>query len=760
MNLVNTSALYLDYPISKILRVTKLLETAEKLYPKDGAEYTQYLVEHTYQSDIVLRDLIRKSLIVEYKNVSISHEYRGVTVYKNPDKTYSCPELGIYSIETSGQMKEMIKSKLASVEQVKENIELVIDNILNSFVLTESEFIEYVLENITEAEFIDFGGKYFKDFVVCINQITESSDVNINSLLLEGYQFDEGFGDFVRNVSSKAKDAIDAGTDRHTAAQAKLGQALSTPGKTALSVGNKLKSAASKTFTKQNLNTAGAVVNAAAGSFNKLASNIAKGVEVGAKTFDNVNTDALESKRAELRAKNAEDPKAKIDREAEAASDSKPKPLVVAPKKKATVKDKEAAYDKVMSEHVLNSVKTWLDESEIFNSEEELDDYIMNEMSSEDLSIILDSLSLDEGAASIEKQRQKNMNRDINAATRKAKSISDAAQLANTVSRFNAKDEIAAQYKSSNFEPTKKTQTPLGKAIAPPKNRNALVPVGKSYDTPPEYPTTSAPASSTGHDTRISGRPAGYMTNKPMPQVQIPSKKSTTPQPDYKGYTTGGKFTALSKDNMASTPLGKYQKTKSNVSNALAASDSKPSNIVSSFGEKTKNYAQKILKKLNPIKESVVVNWLLQEELLDITCWLIESDNFQYQNEILEYLNEYLTWNDVHNINAIIENTCLDILVDCIYENYDNSLEILDVLYEHIGSDYYDYILNETHGSDSDVLVDTNKEPISNKKAKNKVKVFSGKLSESKDCNCDKSSCKSCDNRKFTDKLYKKIRGK
>ena len=737
MNLVESSALYLNYSASKINRITSLLEYAASAYGYNTNEYNKYISENTYGNDIDLVQIVTENMFTEYKNVSGSHDYRGVTIYKNPDRTYSCPELGIYSINGSAQIKQMVKDKKATKEQVKENCELVVNNIFTQYhTLTESNFIEYVLEYITEDAYTEFGGKYFKDFVGAVNDISGNYQNIPNSLISEGYELDEGIGDFVRNVGNKAVNAVHNGVDRHTAAQAKLGAKIANSGKGISAVGDKVKSAVGKTFTKDNFRKAGAVVNATADSFNKLASNVAGGAVVAAKTFDNINTDALEYKRAEMRAKNVEDPKAKIDREAEAAPQNKP--VDQQKKKKPTSKELEAKYDEVMKSESIEYVKNWLDDSGIFDDADAVDDYIMNEMTSEDMLLILGEADLSESAASIAKQKAKMQKLDAKAKERKAKSIARTEI-----------DDINSSRQDALVTTSKSYNKPLGKAIAPPKDRNALVPTSKSYNKPLGY--AIAPPVNTRK------RPSGYMTNNPMPQAVPPQKPSRpAPMADYRGYTSNGRFTSLNTDNLATTKSGSPQSVKTAVKKSLGDNNTKPSNIISRFADNTKKYAKKLFSKFNPIKESVVLNWLSEEELINVTCWLIESTEFDYESDLLEYLNEYMTWDDVHSILETVEDETLDIIIECFYDEYENSGDILDALYESIGAEYYEYILE---GMDGDDEYDTTVNNKAKKKEKNVVKMNPSIAVNESTCTCTKGTkCAKCKKLAWKDKLYNKVK--
>jgi len=824
MNLVETCSLYMNYSHEKVFRVVSLLESAANRFGIGTDGYITYLAEHTQNGDENLRDFIMESQLTEYKNTSNSHEYMGVTVYKNPDKTYSCPEAGIYGVRRSSEIKAMIRDKKARKQDIKENIELVIDNIFYTFDLTESEFIEYILENITIEEYEELGGYFFQDFVNVISEIA-GIDTVANSLINEGYLFDEGIGDFVRGVSDK----LASGVDRHNAASAKFGAALSTPKKTTSAVGNKIKTAVGKTFNKKNAQTVGAVVNAAASSVNKLAGSVARGAEIGAKTFDNINTDALETKRAELRAKNAEDPKAKIDREAESAPSSQ-KP----PTKKLTSKEKEALYDKTMKEDTLYDIKEWLIESDIFDSIEEVDSYILDEMTVEDMIIILDSL--DEGTsvrkskevrkaeadqkrlASIAAQKTKMDNDDVKAKFRQVDRISNNAEKENETSRISAQRDISRNSAMNHyrFQPSKRaapstdirndskkingtssvakskptegkslasravadyftnntpTRKPLGNASKPPKDRTVLVP----------QPNKKSFADKLS-DVNSRPRPAGYGTNKPMPQLQVPQPNKKEKTPEYRGYMSNGKYTMLSTDNMVSAPSGHMQRgrtkskiatapsghmqldrTKSKIATAAADNSVKPSSVVSSFTDKAKNYAKKLFKKLNPLKESAVINWLTDDEILDTICCLVESGIFGYEEELLEYLNYDMSWDEANLISEYLDDVALDILVECFYDEYDNSQEILSYLLENIGENYYEYILEEEVGNDSTTLSATNTDPIVNKRQKKNSKnvvTQNNNISESSDCACGKDGCKSCKKTKWKSDIYSKIRGK
>jgi hypothetical protein len=130
---------------------------------------------------------------------------------------------------------------------------------------------------------------------------------------------------------------------------------------------------------------------------------VARGAEVGVKAFDDINTDALETKRAELRSKYAEDPKAKIDREAESA------PASVGRNKTRNSSGMSAAesraYRKEQAEKIIKNLKNedvdtqldvitcYLIESEQFDYLEEIDDYIINHMNVDDYTQIIAEVS-------------------------------------------------------------------------------------------------------------------------------------------------------------------------------------------------------------------------------------------------------------------------------------------------------------------------------------------------------------------------------
>jgi hypothetical protein len=283
-------------------------------------------------------------------------------------------------------------------------------------------------------------------------------------------------------------------------------------------------------------------------------------------------------------------------------------------------------------------------------------------------------------------------------------------------------------------------------------------------------------------DVNSRPRPAGYGTNKPMPQLQVPQPNKKEKTPEYRGYMSNGKYTMLSTDNMVSAPSGHMQRgrtkskiatapsghmqldrTKSKIATAAADNSVKPSSVVSSFTDKAKNYAKKLFKKLNPLKESAVINWLTDDEILDTICCLVESGIFGYEEELLEYLNYDMSWDEANLISEYLDDVALDILVECFYDEYDNSQEILSYLLENIGENYYEYILEEEVGNDSTTLSATNTDPIVNKRQKKNSKnvvTQNNNISESSDCACGKDGCKSCKKTKWKSDIYSKIRGK
>jgi hypothetical protein len=425
MDQVQFTAMCLDYSTHTLHKVKKVVELAESMFQHGSDEYYDYVNKYTDLSEKKLADLMISNTIVE----NTGREYMGVTIFRNEDGTYNVPELGLYNIDDAKSVKNSVKLKLSqtSRQSFKENCDQVIDNIFNLVDIDESEFFNFVLSEMSENDYVSLGGESFKDFVLLMSEVVNEDYGVPESLINESYIFDEGIGDFVKKVKSGVSDAhvnlsyaapglaasLGNAYQRHTdavsGAKDKLANLSGSSKESAANAKSKISNAVSNTFNKNNLQMgariAGATVKAASSGFNKsvaaVADNATAGVKAAASLTDkelrsrskNNKFDSSDERQKSAAANDVLD-KLRTDGDAERVEGKRSG-------KKLTSAEKGAMYDKMHKsgelykedlDYQLDSIKNWLYENDIFDNLEDIDQYILDEMTKDDYTHILSEI--------------------------------------------------------------------------------------------------------------------------------------------------------------------------------------------------------------------------------------------------------------------------------------------------------------------------------------------------------------------------------
>ena len=206
MSQVLLTTLLLEYSSSSCIKVQKLMNLSESLYGLASDEYYDYIDQYTEPTEKKIANIMLESMAI---NESRTREYMGVTVYKGDDGIYSVPELGIYNVIGSNNVKDYIRNKLVRNKPTsfREEIETVFNNINYISNLPESELLNFILNEMSENDYKELGGTNFKNFVLVVSEIVNNDWEVPQSLILESYIFDEGIGDFIKSVKGKVSDA-------------------------------------------------------------------------------------------------------------------------------------------------------------------------------------------------------------------------------------------------------------------------------------------------------------------------------------------------------------------------------------------------------------------------------------------------------------------------------------------------------------------------------------------------------------------------
>jgi hypothetical protein len=561
----------------------------------------------------------------------------------------------------------------------------------------------------------------------------------------------------------------------------------------------KIKNAVSKTLNKDNLKLgakiAGATVNAAARGFNKSVASVADNatattkaaISLTDKELRNRNKSSVDStqSRKKISAANQVLDKLRTDGDAEKASSPEPK-------KKLTSKEKEKKYDsylksgdidkdiKSMKEDVefqLDFIKYWLSENGIFETDEEIDEYILKEMTKDEYSFILSEENEDlirkfvnnakprnvKGDSSKVKVSNKQTRTNMDNAYRKYKKTQDVIDgsdkapssekveskpLGKPIASPKDRNSLVATSKSYDkpslgIRPTKAPEKveskPLGKPIAPPKDRNSLVATSKSYDKPLAKATKASDSGESKPLGNVIDNPHNLAYKNALLSLHEPATKQ-------KPYDRMG-YSGIGRDNL--TSVGRSGKTLTKVKsddfvdklkNTFSNKSVKPSSLVDTVSKSTKKLASSLVGNIKSklykedLLDSDIKNWIREDEFSEVVEWLLENDIFEDDDELFEYLCEDLNWEDLDIINKEIEQKAIELIFEylCDEETFDNTFTVLEMV---LGEDFINLL--EMMNSDSDFY-----EPIPIDK-----------------CGCGKPGCKTCNKNSWKKKVYDKMVG-
>jgi hypothetical protein len=465
--------LCLDYPTHSLLKVQNVFRLAENLYSIGTDDYYDYIDAYTEPTEKNIANIMFESIALNES----TREYMGVTIYKEDDGKYSVPELGIYNVVGSSNLKDYIKSKLIqkNTRTFSEECETVVNNINSLVEFDENQFLNFVLNEMTESDYEVLDGTNFKNFVLIISEIIDGDWEVPPSLIMENYIFDEGVGDFIKkikgavsdahlelaykspniantlgdaytrhdnatkalkdkleNIGSKVKSTTNALGDaygRHSAATKAAGQKISDAKDKAGRIYSKVDKILSPApRSRKDTAAAKEKVSRVYGAVDKVLSPPPmskenkdalkqKGSNVGG-ILDRMILSPRPSKKSVVaptetttkprsnvpeRGRIANDilDKLKTDGDAEKAENKivaryKPKKISAAEREAAL----EKKYDEVMKEDFdtqLEFIKDWLYENEIFDNLEDIDNYILEDMTSEEYATIISEISDEDG---------------------------------------------------------------------------------------------------------------------------------------------------------------------------------------------------------------------------------------------------------------------------------------------------------------------------------------------------------------------------
>jgi hypothetical protein len=757
MNSVQLATLYLNHSPAAVQKISKLLESAEIMHGFDTPEFYDYIDQYSLPSEQVIVEASLSDRLEE-----TSKEYMGVTVYHNEDGTYSAPELGVYNIDGARQLKIAVKTKMSQTTRtnIKENINFVIDQLFDNYNLSESRFFEYVLEQMTESQYEELGGINFKSFVMTIGEIVGEHEPQ--SMINESYIFDEGFGDFVKKVKNGVSDAHLNLSYAAPGLAASLGNAHQRHSDAVYASKKKIKNAVGTVFNKDNIKMgariAHATVNAASSGFNKSVAAVADNATAGAKAAvalsdkgsrkgdgtikDASNsTESLKSDTYRNKSNAANDVLDKLRTDADAEKAPSPKA-----KKKPTAKELEAKYDEVMKEEddnqELELIRLWLSENDIFDIIEDIDDYILNEMTTEEYATILAEVS-----KSVQSVTNRNDKRDAKHQKRKdaeqnyrnsTSDISDRADdlarvpydRANNAFKFkrstNSKDSMEALRNSNNAvysvytankQPTQ--AKPLGRAIAPPSNAvvpvskaynkplgraiappsNAVVPVSKAYNKP--LGRAIAPPTQAKPLGKAIGDPHSTAMRNAMLAMHEPALKDKPY--DHTGGYGAGMVAVRGNTSSTNATMGASNRLRG----VMDKNKVKPSGLVDTVSRAAKGLGSRLVTGIKnrmmneSLVESDIKNYITEDEFTVIAEWLLENEIFDTEEDTEHYLMYELNWSDLEAINEQIEDKAFDIICQSLISEH-TMVDTYMVLENLFGDEFTDIFEDlEDSGIDS-----------------------------------------------------------